>query len=114
MLGHAGELGARQEPLRKAERLMLKRIAVALSATIGAGIFLSSAAEARPELVSVHNQYSPGTIVVRTNERRLYLILDDDHAMRYPVGVGKAGKQWAGTTRIEGKYRNPAWSPPDE
>jgi lipoprotein-anchoring transpeptidase ErfK/SrfK len=66
---------------------MLKRIAVALSATIGAGAFLSSAAEARPELVSVHNQYSPGTILVKTGERRLYLILDDDHAMRYPVGV---------------------------
>jgi lipoprotein-anchoring transpeptidase ErfK/SrfK len=93
---------------------MSKRIAVALCATIGAGIFLSSAAEARPELVSIHNQYSPGTIVVRTSERRLYLILDDDHAMRYPVGVGKAGKQWAGTTKIDGKYRNPAWSPPDE
>ena len=93
---------------------MLKRIAVALSAIIGAGIFLSSAAVARPELVSVHNQYSPGTILVKTNERRLYLILDDDHAMRYPVGVGRAGKQWAGTTKINGKYRNPAWSPPDE
>jgi lipoprotein-anchoring transpeptidase ErfK/SrfK len=93
---------------------MLKRIAVALAATIGAGVFLSSAAEARPELVSVHNQYSPGTILVRTSERRLYLILDDDHAMRYPVGVGKSGKQWAGTTKIDGKYRNPAWSPPDE
>jgi lipoprotein-anchoring transpeptidase ErfK/SrfK len=93
---------------------MLKRIAVAFSATIGAGVFLSSAAEARPELVSVHNQYSPGTILVKTGERRLYLILDDDHAMRYPVGVGKSGKQWAGTTKIDGKYRNPAWSPPDE
>jgi lipoprotein-anchoring transpeptidase ErfK/SrfK len=93
---------------------MLKRIAVALAATIGTGVFLSSAAEARPELVSVHNQYSPGTILVKTSERRLYLILDDDHAMRYPVGVGKSGKQWAGTTKIEGKYRNPAWSPPDE
>ena len=34
--------------------------------------------------------------------------------MRYPVGVGKAGKQWAGTTKIDGKYRNPAWSPPSE
>ena len=34
--------------------------------------------------------------------------------MRYPVGVGRAGKQWAGTTRIDGKYRNPAWSPPTE
>src|SRR4030088_1685051 len=30
------------------------------------------------------------------------------------VGVGRAGKQWAGTSRIEGKYIRPAWSPPDE
>src|SRR5215831_1735530 len=93
---------------------MLKRIAGAFFATIGAGIFMISTAEARPELVNVHNQYSSGTIVVKTGERRLYLILDDEHAMRYPVGVGKTGKQWAGTTRIDGKYRNPAWSPPDE
>jgi lipoprotein-anchoring transpeptidase ErfK/SrfK len=34
--------------------------------------------------------------------------------MRYPVGVGKAGKQWAGTTKIDGKYLRPAWSPPSE
>jgi lipoprotein-anchoring transpeptidase ErfK/SrfK len=114
MLGLAGELGARKGVRGRAEQLMLKRTAVALFAIIGAGIFSSSAAVARPELVSVHNQYSPGTILVKTNERRLYFILDDDHAMRYPVGVGRAGKQWAGTTKIDGKYRNPAWSPPDE
>ncbi len=97
---------------------MAMRSALAVLATIGAGaasgIVMISAAQARPELVSIHNQYSPGTIVVRTNERRLYLILDEDHAMRYPVGVGKAGKQWAGTTQIDGKYRNPAWAPPAE
>ena len=58
--------------------------------------------------------YSPGTIVVKTSERRLYYVVDSGHAIRYPVGVGKAGKQWAGTTRIDGKYRNPAWSPPAE
>ena len=76
---------------------------------------MSTAAEARPEMVGAHlADYSPGTIVVKTNERRLYLILDDGHAVRYPVGVGKSGKQWAGTTRIDGKYRNPAWSPPAE
>jgi lipoprotein-anchoring transpeptidase ErfK/SrfK len=91
---------------------MARRIAAALAATLGAGLLMISAADARPELVGVHNQYSPGTIVVRTSERRLYLILDEDHAMRYPVGVGKAGKQWSGETRIDGKYRNPAWAPP--
>jgi lipoprotein-anchoring transpeptidase ErfK/SrfK len=93
---------------------MSLRIAVALAATIGVGISGTTGAQARPEMVDVHGDYSPGTIVVRTNERRLYLILDDGHAVRYPVGVGKSGKQWAGTTRIDGKYRNPAWSPPAE
>jgi lipoprotein-anchoring transpeptidase ErfK/SrfK len=91
---------------------MSMRIAVAL-ATIGVGIVTSSPALAKPELVEITENYAPGTIVVKTGERRLYLILSDGHAMRYPVGVGKAGRQWSGTTRIDGKYIKPAWSPPD-
>lgn len=94
---------------------MSKRIVAALAATVGAALLATSAAQARPEIVPVHSaEYAPGTIVVKTNERHLYLILDSGQAVRYPVGVGKAGKQWAGVTRIEGKYRNPAWSPPAE
>ena len=93
---------------------MSMKIAVALAATIGAGVVMSSAAEARGEMVGLRGDYSPGTIVVKTNERRLYLVLDQGHAMRYRVGVGRSGKQWAGTTTIDGKYRNPAWSPPAE
>jgi lipoprotein-anchoring transpeptidase ErfK/SrfK len=88
------------------------RIAVALAATFGIGLLMSTGAEARPDMVGFQGDYAPGTIVVRTHERRLYLVLDQAHAMRYPVGVGKAGKQWAGTTEIDGKYREPAWSPP--
>ena len=65
-------------------------------------------------MVGFQGDYSPGTIVVKTNERRLYLVVDQGHAVRYPVGVGKAGKQWAGITQIDGKYLNPAWSPPAE
>src|SRR6201999_2984341 len=94
--------------------MMSLRIAVALAATIGAGVLMATAAQARPDMVGFQGNYSPGTIVVKTNERRLYLVVDPGHAMRYPVGVGKAGKQWAGTTQIDGKYRNPAWSPPAE
>jgi len=93
---------------------MSLRVAVALAATIGAGMLMPTAAEARPDVVGFRGDYAPGTIVVRTNERRLYLVVDQDHAVRYPVGVGKAGKQWAGTTHIDGKYRHPAWSPPAE
>jgi lipoprotein-anchoring transpeptidase ErfK/SrfK len=58
--------------------------------------------------------YTAGTIVVRTNERRLYLVVDAAHALAYPVGVGKAGKQWQGTSHVDGKYVQPAWSPPAE
>ena len=90
------------------------RIAMALAATFGASVVMSSGAQARPELVDVDSGYAPGTIVVRTHERRLYLIVESGRAMRYPVGVGRAGRQWAGTTTIDGKYRNPAWSPPNE
>ena len=93
---------------------MSMRIAVALAATIGAGVLMSSAAEARPEMVGIRGEYTPGTIVVKTNERRLYLILDSGRAMRYPVGVGRAGKQWSGSARIDGKQLSPAWAPPAE
>src|ERR1700727_3459045 len=93
---------------------MSVRIAVALAATIGVGLLTAGTAQARPDVVGFRGDYSPGTIVVKTNERRLYLVVDQGRAVRYPVGVGKSGKQWAGTTRIDGQYRNPAWSPPKE
>jgi lipoprotein-anchoring transpeptidase ErfK/SrfK len=93
---------------------MSKKIAVALAATFSVATMMSTQAQARPELVDISGDYAPGTIVVKTSERRLYLILESGRAMRYPVGVGKAGKQWSGTTKIEGKYLNPAWSPPSE
>jgi lipoprotein-anchoring transpeptidase ErfK/SrfK len=70
-------------------------------------------ARASAEMVGFSG-YSAGTIVVKTGERRLYYVVDGQHALRYPVGVGKAGKQWAGTSRIDGKYVKPAWSPPAE
>ncbi len=57
--------------------------------------------------------YSAGTVVVRTNERRLYYVLGDGKAIRYPVGVGRAGMGWSGTVSIDGKFVRPAWSPPD-
>lgn len=93
---------------------MTIKVAVALAAMVGAMPLASVPAQARPDVVAFRGGYSPGTIVVRTHERRLYLVLDQDRAVRYPVGVGKAGKRWSGATRISGKYRHPAWSPPAE
>jgi lipoprotein-anchoring transpeptidase ErfK/SrfK len=62
----------------------------------------------------VGGSYSAGTIVVRTGERRLYLVLDGGIAISYPVGVGRAGKQWFGASRVTGKFLQPAWTPPPE
>jgi lipoprotein-anchoring transpeptidase ErfK/SrfK len=53
-----------------------------------------------------------GTIIVRTGERKLYLALGDGRAMRYSVGVGRAGRQWTGHSFVSGKHYRPAWSPP--
>ena len=57
---------------------------------------------------------SPGTIVVNTSQRRLYLVVSEGRAVSYPVGVGRAGKQWSGTSYIASKHLRPAWSPPEE
>ena len=64
------------------------------------------------QLVTYRGNEPPGAIVIRTNERRLYLVLGDGTAIRYPVGVGRAGKQWEGWAEVEGKHVEPAWSPP--
>ena len=58
--------------------------------------------------------FARGTIVVKTGERRLYYVIDEQRALRFPVGVGRSGKAWTGIARIDGKYVRPAWSPPEE
>jgi lipoprotein-anchoring transpeptidase ErfK/SrfK len=76
--------------------------------------FGAAPAQAREVVAFRDPGVSAGTVVIRTHERRLYYVIGDGRAVRYPVGVGRAGKQWAGTTRIDGKYVKPAWSPPKE
>jgi len=77
-----------------------------------AGLLAPASSSAR-EIVHFTG-YSAGTIVVKTSERRLYYVLSDGKAIRYPVGVGRAGKAWSGTAVIVGKYLKPGWSPPEE
>jgi lipoprotein-anchoring transpeptidase ErfK/SrfK len=69
-------------------------------------------AYARGDVVTMNGSVAPGTIIVRTNVRRLYYVTAAGQAIRYLVGVGRAGRQWAGRSYITGKYTYPAWSPP--
>jgi lipoprotein-anchoring transpeptidase ErfK/SrfK len=89
------------------------RIFGALSVSLLVGTTCAPSANAR-QVVSFSGSFSPGTVVVRTNERSLYYVVGEGRAIRYPVGVGKAGKTWAGSAYIQGKYIRPAWSPPDD
>jgi len=84
----------------------------AAAAAIGAFAFAPAPAQAHGDRVSVKDSYSPGTIVIRTGERRLYYFVGYGEAIRYPVGVGRAGMQWSGSASINGKYIEPAWSAP--
>jgi lipoprotein-anchoring transpeptidase ErfK/SrfK len=93
------------------------RAKILLSATLAAACAFAVApqsAYARGETVTMKETFMPGTIVVRTNERHLYLVTGFGTAIRYPVGVGRLGKQWSGTSFIYGKYIHPAWTPPAE
>jgi lipoprotein-anchoring transpeptidase ErfK/SrfK len=91
-----------------------KALVPALSAaTVAVFVLLPQMAQAHGETVTIEENYPPGTILVRTGERRLYYFTGKGQAIRYPVGVGRAGKQWSGTSHIEAKYIQPAWSPPD-
>jgi len=56
--------------------------------------------------------FPPGTIVIRTAERRLYLLTGNGEPLSYPVAVGKPGNKWIGERSIDGKYIRPAWQAP--
>ncbi len=88
---------------------------ILLAALIAAVAFpvAPRSAQARGDVVTMKEAFTPGTIVVRTSERRLYYVTGfGGEAIRYPVGVGRAGKQWSGTAYINGKYIKPDWAPP--
>src|SRR5215217_5777515 len=76
---------------------------VALAAA--ALMMVASAASASPrEAVRYNSEVQPGTIVVKTAERRLYLVLGEAQAIRYTVAVGRPGKQWQGKAQVSGKF----------
>lgn len=77
------------------------------------GNFFSSSAIPR-ELVSFSGRYSPGTIVISTAERRLYLVLPNGQALKYGIGVGRDGFSWSGSHRITAKKEWPGWTPPSQ
>ena len=71
-------------------------------------------AQFRPQPVYFRSNEPPGTIVINTDERFLYLVQDQQHAIRYGIGVGREGFQWQGLLKVSRKAEWPDWRPPPE
>ena len=93
--------------------LVLRRTALFVFIVLMWAFVVAAARASTRDIVPITG-FAPGTVVVKTSERALYFVLDDRNAMRFPVGVGKAGQAWTGTSRVSGKYVRPAWSAPDD
>jgi lipoprotein-anchoring transpeptidase ErfK/SrfK len=70
--------------------------------------------EYRPQPVFFRSSEPPGTIIIQTGERFLYLVKDNKNAIRYGIGVGREGFQWSGLLKISRKQEWPDWRPPPE
>ena len=65
-------------------------------------------------VVSYSGSRKPGTIVISTAQRRLYLVLGNGQALSYAIAVGKAGYAWSGINQVTAKREWPDWTPPGE
>ena len=68
----------------------------------------------RRQIVRFDSDEAPGTIVVVTGKKFLYLVLGDGKAMRYGIGTARDGFEWSGTHRVSNKREWPGWTPPPE
>ena len=66
------------------------------------------------QIVDYATGEKPGTIIVNTPNRFLYYVLPGGKAVRYGIGVGKAGFAWQGEAYIAWKQEWPTWHPPEE
>jgi lipoprotein-anchoring transpeptidase ErfK/SrfK len=64
--------------------------------------------------VNFSGSHKPGTIIISTAERRLYLVQRDGTALRYAIGVGRIGFTWKGVRKVTDKKEWPAWTPPEQ
>src|SRR5262245_13838976 len=66
------------------------------------------------QVIDYHGAESPGTIIIDTPNRFLFLVQENGKALRYGIGVGRPGFTWAGVKSVTAKREWPDWRPPDE
>jgi lipoprotein-anchoring transpeptidase ErfK/SrfK len=66
------------------------------------------------QMVFFRSNEPPKTVVIHTSERFLYVVMGNNRALRYGIGVGREGFQWAGLQKVTRKAEWPDWTPPPE
>lgn len=66
------------------------------------------------QMVFFRTNEPPSTLVIHTSERFLYVVMGNNRALRYGIGVGREGFQWAGLQKVSRKAEWPDWTPPPE
>ena len=101
--------------------LMFAAGPAAAAPSLFASLSTPTTGDARPlvspiprETVAYDGPYAPGTIVINTSERRLYLVLPGHQALKYGVGVGRPGFTWEGVKTVSAKKEWPDWRPPPD
>jgi lipoprotein-anchoring transpeptidase ErfK/SrfK len=64
------------------------------------------------QIVPYTGDLSPGSLLIKTRERKLYFVLPGGQAVQYPVGVGRDGFTWSGRNQVSRKAEWPDWRPP--
>jgi lipoprotein-anchoring transpeptidase ErfK/SrfK len=72
------------------------------------------AGELQRQVVDYPTQIAPGSVIIDTAQTYLYLVLGENRAIRYGIGVGRDGFTWSGTQSVTRKAEWPDWTPPQE
>ena len=104
---------------RRKKKVAYNRVQTPRSGTVDSATYIRQQQAQRPidpkflpRTISYQTKQKPGTILIDTSTRYLYLVLGNGKARRYGVGVGKQGFSWSGTERITRKAQWPSWRPP--
>jgi lipoprotein-anchoring transpeptidase ErfK/SrfK len=76
--------------------------------------FFGGSSDVTRTRVRYGDEHSPGTIIIDTAERKLYLVEDGGTALRYGIGVGRVGFTWKGVRKISAMKEWPSWTPPPQ
>ncbi len=109
--------GAAERPARKTRKRRERNSSAAathLQANVNPAPRQQGQTDAKflPTVVDYQTSHEPGTVIIDTASRHLYLVEPNGRARRYGVGVGKQGFEWSGTERISRKSEWPDWRPP--